>query len=195
MNDKWKTPFLAADGGGAAGGAENAAEPAADKAPGFDELLKNETYKTAFDEKVKAAVEAGTQAAKDEWEAAQKQAAEQKKLDELPDDQKTQALLEAEKQRANRLEQEKNAILLKNMATSLLTEKGLPAGAADFVIGEDGDKTGENVEAFQKMFSEAVAAAVKEKVPGYTPKAGTNVSGSGTGGFLNTIHENQAKRK
>lgn len=196
MNEKWKMPFMAADGGAPAGGADPAgdkpdADAAEEKVQGFDELLKNETYKKEFNARVEAAVNVGKAA----WEQEQRQAAEQKKMEELPDDQKAQALFEAEKQRADKLEAEKNAILLKNMATSLLTEKKLPAGAADFVIGKDEEQTAKNVEAFQSMFATAVGEAVKEKVPGYTPKAGTNVHGSGAGGFMNAVHENQAKRK
>ncbi len=189
MEKRWMTPFLAADGGGA-GGDGDPASPDPQQEQSFDDVLKNEAYKQAFDERVQKAVNDGKAA----WDQKQKKAAEAKKMEALPDDQKAQALLQAEKQRADKLQEEKDAILLKQTATSLLSEKKLPIEAVEFVLGKDEDATKANVEGFSAMFAAAVAKEVKEKIPGYTPKAATD-SGSGSGGFMAAIRENQAKRK
>lgn len=193
MKDKWSMmPFLAADGGGAGGDGDPASpDPQGEQKQSFEDILKNETYKQDFDVLVKQAIDTE----KATWEQAAQDAAAAKKMEELPDDQKADALLQAEKQRADKLQAEKDAILLKQTATSLLSEKELPIEAADFVIGKDEDTTKANVESFNAMFAAAVAKTVKDKLPGYTPKSGTNVSGSDASGFINVIRENQAKRK
>ena len=49
----------------------------------------------------------------------------------------------------------------------------VPDELLNTLISEDADQTKETVEAFAKVFKEAVEAAVLEKVKGRTPKAGT----------------------
>lgn len=177
-------PLFAADGAGTGSGNGQVEEQS------FDDVLKNEAHKNAYEDRVQKAVAAE----KATWEAEQKKAEDQKALAGMPEKEKTQALLEAEKIRGDKLENEKNAILLKQMATSMLAEKGLATSMTGMVVGADEQTTKQNVDALAAAFAAAVADAIKEKVPGYTPKTATG-SGGDKGGFMAAIREKQAKRK
>lgn len=183
-------PLLAADGaagGGAQGAAEPSktepaaakteepgAEPAKEEPVSFaDMVTKNPEYKAAMDKHIADAV---VKAQAD----AQAAAAEQAELDKLPDDQKATAKLRAAEERADRLQAEKDAILLRQEAAAMLGEKKLPANMVDMVVGADKEATAANVAALEAAFGAAVEAAVKEKLPGYTPAAG-NAQDGGSG--------------
>lgn len=66
---------------------------------------------------------------------------------------------------------------LKADAVSDLSEKGLPAEFADFLLADNAENTLENINNFKKAFDEAVNAAVKEQLRQDTPKAGGRISG------------------
>ncbi|GGN64311.1 DUF4355 domain-containing protein [Oceanobacillus indicireducens] len=61
---------------------------------------------------------------------------------------------------------------LKADAVSDLQEKGLPAEFAEILLGEDAEKTLENINNFKTAFDKAVNDAVKEKLRQDTPPAG-----------------------
>jgi hypothetical protein len=168
--------IAAAETGKDEGGAANANE---DGAAGFDELLKgNAAYQKAVEDRIAAAVDEQKQAAKRDVETAQAQEKAKRELEKLPEEQKAAALLKAEKERADKLQAEKDAILLRQDAARMLAEKKLPAGMVDMVIGADKEATAANVAGFEAAFNAAVAAAAAEKLPGYTPEAGKSADGA-----------------
>lgn len=71
---------------------------------------------------------------------------------------------------------------LKADAIADLADKELPSSFADFLLGDDAEKTLENINNFKTAFDSAVNEAVKEKLRQDTPPAG--------GGRINT---NQSK--
>lgn len=98
--------------------------------------------------------------------------AEKERLSKLSEkERKDEELSSREKEIADRLAEIERKEL-KADAVSDLTEKKLPAEFADFLLGEDAEKTLENINTFKKTFDEAVNAAVKEKLRQDTPPAG-----------------------
>lgn len=61
---------------------------------------------------------------------------------------------------------------LRSDAIADLTDKSLPPSFADFLLGEDAEKTLENINNFKTAFDSAVNEAVKEKLRQDTPRAG-----------------------
>jgi len=68
---------------------------------------------------------------------------------------------------------------LKADAVADLSEKGLPADFADFLLADNAENTLENINTFKKAFDEAVNAAVKEQLRQETPKAGATTLSKG----------------
>lgn len=84
----------------------------------------------------------------------------------------TREALQEALERAQKLEQEKQEILLKQEAGKILTEKGLPESFADYLTGRDSQQTLARVEKFEAAYQAAVAKTVKDKLPGYRPEGG-----------------------
>lgn len=63
---------------------------------------------------------------------------------------------------------------LTNKALTLANEKGLPVDLVDFFIGADEKTTTDNIGKLEKAFSDALSAAVKDKLKGgsYVPPEG-----------------------
>jgi len=83
---------------------------------------------------------------------------DQKRLKELEDTIADQKLKEAER------EQELLKERLTNKAKDILSEKKLPTSLVDFFVGKDEGITTENIEAFSKVFDEAVVAEVNTRL-------------------------------
>lgn len=116
-----------------------------------------------------------------EWESKQQEAIqaaleEKERLSKLSEkERKEEELSQREKDIATRLaELERKE--LKADAIADLNEKGLPAEFADILLGENAEKTLENINNFKTAFDEAVNAAVKEKLRQETPPAGGGIS-------------------
>lgn len=82
---------------------------------------------------------------------------------------------------------------LKTSALSYATEKGLPTALVDFFIGEDHEKTMENMAAFEKVFHASVQAAVEAKFKenGRTPAGGGQKGTTLTMEAINNMSESE----
>ena len=112
-----------------------------------------------------------------EWESKQQEAIqkaleEKERLSKLSEkERKEEELSQREKDLQKRLADIERKEL-KADAIADLSDKGLPANFADFLLAEDAEKTLENINNFKTAFDEAVNAAVKEKLRQDTPPAG-----------------------
>lgn len=61
---------------------------------------------------------------------------------------------------------------LKNSAAAILSEKGLPAEAVEFILGEDEKATKERIDAFKAMFDSSLQKYVDQRLVGKEPAAG-----------------------
>lgn len=107
--------------------------------------------------------------------------AEKERLSKLSEkERKDEELSKREKELADRLAEIERKEL-KADAIADLSEKGLPADFADFLLAEDAEKTLENINNFKTAFDNAVNEAVKEKLRQDTPKlGGGNIKNSKT---------------
>lgn len=118
-----------------------------------------------------------------EWEAKQQEAIqkaieEKERLSKLSEkERKDEELSKREKELTQRLAEIERKELLADAVTDL-SEKQLPSSFAEILLGEDAEKTLENINTFKKAFDEAVNEAVKEKLRQDTPKVGSGGLGS-----------------
>ncbi len=99
--------------------------------------------------------------------------AEKERLSKLSEkERKEEQMTQREKEIAER-EAEIERKVLRSEAVDDLQKKQLPSEFADFLLGEDAEKTLDNINTFKKTFDEAVNASVKEKLRQDTPPAGS----------------------
>src|SRR5699024_6957517 len=99
---------------------------------------------------------------------------EKERLSKLSEkERKEEQLSKREKELADRLAELERKELRAD-AVGDLREKGLPVEFADTLLGENAEKTLENINAFKKAFDEAVNDAVKGKLRQDTPSAGAS---------------------
>lgn len=72
------------------------------------------------------------------------------------------------------LQKQVNLSQMQDTARAMLAEKNIHAadGLISAIVTEDAETTKQNVEQFAKLFTDAVEAAVKERLKSSTPKAG-----------------------
>lgn len=105
--------------------------------------------------------------------------AEKERLSKLSEKERESEELSKERKKLEQDKAEHNRRVLKADAVEDLQEKGLPKDFADFLLGEDAEKTLENINNFKTAFDKAVNDAVKEKLRQDTPPAGTGTFRSG----------------
>lgn len=108
---------------------------------------------------------------------AQQQQAQQTEAEKLAGMNGTQRLEYERDSYKNQLEQLQKQMNLSQMqaaARSMLAEKHIHAtdGLISAIVTEDAETTKKNVEDFAKMFTDAVEAAVKERLKSDTPRTG-----------------------
>lgn len=120
-----------------------------------------------------------------EWEAQQQKAiddalAEKERLSKLSEkERKDEELSKREQDLEKRLADIERKELLAD-AVSDLNKKELPAEFAEVLLGENAEKTLENINSFKTAFDKAVNDAVKEKLRQETPPGGGDGTGKGT---------------
>lgn len=114
---------------------------------------------------------------------------EQKRLSKLSEEERKNEELSIKEKKLLEREAEIARKELLSDAKDDLVEKGLPTSFAEVLLGENAEKTLENINNFKTAFDEAVNAAVKEKLRQDTPPAG-----SGLGKGTNVIAELRNKQ-
>lgn len=156
----------AGDGTGSEGG-----EGAGDEPPkNFDDVLKQDDFKSEFDRRVQQAINTALTKQKSKYEALMDdKLSEAEKLAKMTKDEKQEYLSRKhEKELADR----EAAITRRELAAeakNTLAEKKLPAQLADVLVYTDAEACSKSIEAVEKAFNEAVAAAVEEKLKGGKP--------------------------
>jgi hypothetical protein len=109
---------------------------------------------------------------------------ESEKLAKMTEAEKAKAKAERERKRFEekvaRYEAEMKAFeqeKIKNQTMKLLGEKGLPIELSQFINSNTADEIMENVEVFEKCWSEAIEKSVTERLRGTAPKTKATVGG------------------
>lgn len=140
----------------------------------FDDFLSQEGNQAEFDRRVQKAIRTAVSNAQDKWKTlTDDKVSEAEKLSQMTAEQK-------EKYRADKAEKEladlRRQIALDDMAKTarkMLSEENItvPDEIIMNLVCDDAEKTKSAVEAFAKVFKDAVQAAVKEALKGNPPKA------------------------
>lgn len=169
MHDEGNPNIDTAAAGTTAGGESEAAKGSAESAAGQGQQAEPQGEMTA--EAVAALVQSALR------DFAQQQQAQQTEAEKLAGMNGTQRLEYERDSYKNQLEQLQKQMNLSQMqaaARSMLAEKHIHAadGLICAIVTEDAETTKKNVEDFAKMFTDAVEAAVKERLKSDTPRTG-----------------------
>lgn len=146
-----------------------------EKAPTFDDILKDKSMQAEFDRRVSKAMEKQKATLTEEFgKTLEEKLSEAKKLEKLNAEQKA----EYERQMKDKALAEREAAVAKRELTaeaiSQLAEKGLPQELSTCLNYDSAEACKTSLEAVEKAFSVAVEKAVNDKLRGNPPKAGGN---------------------
>lgn len=140
----------------------------------FDDFLSQEGNQAEFDRRVQKAINTAVTNAQKKWQTmTDGKVSEAEKLAQMTSEEKAEY-------RAKKAEQEladlKKQIALGDMAKTarkMLSEENIsvPDEIIMNLVSDDAEKTKSSVEAFAKVFKDAVQAAVKEALKGNPPRA------------------------
>lgn len=162
-----------ADGEGGEGGEGATQEPPASKTEGEEsgkesKMFSQDDLNKIISDRLSKERSKWEREFDEKLEREKKEAERLAKLSEK--ERKEEELTKKEQELADRLaELERKE--LKADAVADLTDKGLPATFADFLLAENAEKTLENINSFKKAFDDAVNEAVKGKLRQDTPPA------------------------
>lgn len=169
MHDEGNPNIDTTAAGATAGSESEAAKGSAENAAGQGQQAEPQGEMTA--EAVAALVQSALR------DFAQQQQAQQTEAEKLAGMNGTQRLEYERDSYKNQLEQLQKQMNLSQMqaaARSMLAEKHIHAadGLICAIVTEDAETTKKNVDDFAKMFTDAVEAAVKERLKSDTPRTG-----------------------
>lgn len=106
--------------------------------------------------------------------------AEAEKLAKMNADERAKAEFEKQQKKFNDDKQAFERERMELETTKMLAAEKLPVEFAKMLMGDTAEATKTNVEAFKTQFSEAIEAAVTERLRGNPPRGGGGSSGDGT---------------
>lgn len=178
------------NGGGAGGEGGSGSEPGgssgSDEPMSFDDFLKKEGNQAEFDRRVSKAVGTAVKNAEEKWKVLMDDnLSEAEKLAKMTKAEQIEYKNKKLEKELEVLKREKEASELASEARKTLSDDGIniPDELLANLIGEDAVKTKANVEAFTKLFNEAVNEIVKKKAQQDPPLEG---GGQGSGGGSKT---------
>lgn len=176
----------AGDGAGAEGGNGGGAgaEEQGGAAPqSFDDFLQREGNQAEFDRRVQKAIETAVTKAQEKWQAlTDDKLSEAEKLAKMTKEEKAEYKnRKLEKELADLKRQNSLSEMSKTARKMLADEEiNIPDELLAHLVSESAEDTKTAVEAFTKMYKDAVQAAVKDALKGNAPKGGSGGKGAVT---------------
>ena len=169
MHDEGNPNIDTTAAGATAGSDSEAAKGSAENAAGQGQQAEPQGEMTA--EAVAALVQ---NALRDFAQQQQAQQTEAEKLAGMNGTQRLEYERDSYKNQLEQLQKQMNLSQMQAAARSMLAEKHIHAadGLICAIVTEDAETTKKNVEDFAKMFTDAVEAAVKERLKSDTPRTG-----------------------
>ena len=169
MHDEGNPNIDTTAAGATAGSESEAAKGSAENAAGQGQQAEPQGEMTA--EAVAALVQ---NALRDFAQQQQAQQTEAEKLAGMNGTQRLEYERDSYKNQLEQLQKQMNLSQMQAAARSMLAEKHIHAtdGLISAIVTEDAETTKKNVEDFAKMFTDAVEAAVKERLKSDTPRTG-----------------------
>ena len=132
--------------------------------------MKTGDFQSEFDRRVQQSITTALKNQKEKYDALMDdRLSEAEKLAKMTKDEKQEYL---NKKHEKELSDREAAITRRELmaeAKNTLAEKKLPVTLADVLVYTDADSCNKSIEAVEKAFTEAVAAAVEEKLKGGKP--------------------------
>lgn len=132
------------------------------------------------------------------WEKQkQKEIDEAKRLENMNAQERAEHERDELQKQLDELRNEKALADMSKSARKMLSDSGISLSdeLLSLLVSTDADTTKENVDNFAKLFSEAVDAAVKEKVKGSSPKRGTSSGSTITKEEIMKIRDPELRQK
>lgn len=166
--------------GNGSGSGEGESGNVGDGTLSFDDFLKGEGNQAEFDRRVQKAINTAVAKAQQKWKAlSDNNLSEAEKLAKMTKEEKTEYEMEKLKKQLADLQKQNNRTEMAKTARKILADEeiSIPDDLIGLLVADEADGTKKSVEAFAKMFKEAVQDGVKQALKGKVPKGG---AGGGT---------------
>lgn len=161
-------------GGGSGDGTGN--EPLS-----FDDFLKQEGNQAEFDRRVQKAIDTAVSNAQKKWKYIHDdKLSEAEKLAKMTNEEKTAYRMSQMEKELKAFKEKDTLTEMSKTARKMLAEDDItiPDELLSHLVSTDAEDTKNTVQAFAKMFKDAVQDAVKDKLKGNPPKRGTGGKGN-----------------
>lgn len=164
--------------GGAGSGGEGGNEPLS-----FDDFLKQEGNQAEFDRRVQKAIDTAVSNAQKKWkDIHDDKLSEAEKLAKMTNEEKAAYRMSQMEKELNAFKEKDALAEMSKTARKMLSEDeiNIPDELLAHLVSTDAEDTKQAVQAFAKLFKDAVQDAVKDKLKGNPPKRGTGGKGNVT---------------
>lgn len=172
------------DGGGTGGknGAGSGDEGGSGDEPlSFDDFLKQEGNQAEFDRRVQKAIDTAVSNAQKKWkDIHDDKLSEAEKLAKMTNEEKAAYRMSQMEKELNAFKEKDTLAEMSKTARKMLAEDeiNIPDELLAHLVSTDAEDTKNTVQAFAKLFKDAVQDAVKDKLKGNPPKRGTGGKGN-----------------
>lgn len=149
----------------------------------FDDFLKQSGNQEEFDRRVQKATQTAVENAQKEWEAlTDDKMSEAERLAKMTKEQKAEYKAKKLEKELSDLKRQNALSDMAKTARKMLAEEeiNIPDELLSHLVDEDAVKTKDAVEAFAKLYKDAVQVAVKDALKGNSPRVGTGGKGTMT---------------
>ena len=166
------------NGAGSGGEGGNGDEPLS-----FDDFLKQEGNQAEFDRRVQKAIDTAVSNAQKKWkDIHDDKLSEAEKLAKMTNEEKAAYRMSQMEKELNAFKEKDTLAEMSKTARKMLSEDeiNIPDELLSHLVSTDAEDTKQAVQAFAKLFKDAVQDAVKDKLKGNPPKRGTGGKGTVT---------------
>ena len=149
----------------------------------FDEFLKQEGNQAEFDRRVQKAIDTAVSNAQKKWkDLHDDKLSEAEKLAKMTNEEKAAYRMSQMEKELNAFKEKDTLAEMSKTARKMLSEEDItiPDELLAHLVSTDAEDTKNTVQAFAKLFKDAVQEAIKTKYKGNPPKKGTGGKGSMT---------------
>lgn len=170
------------DGGGTGGKNGAGDEGGSGNNPlSFDDFLKQEGNQAEFDRRVQKAIDTAVSNAQKKWkDIHDDKLSEAEKLAKMTNEEKAAYRMSQMEKELNAFKEKDTLAEMSKTARKMLSEEdiNIPDELLSHLVSTDAEDTKNTVQAFAKLFKDAVQDAVKDKLKGNPPKRGTGGKGN-----------------
>ena len=149
----------------------------------FDDFLKQEGNQAEFDRRVQKAIDTAVSNAQKKWkDLHDDKLSEAEKLAKMTNEEKAAYRMSQMEKELNAFKEKDTLAEMSKTARKMLSEEDItiPDELLAHLVSTDAEDTKNTVQAFAKLFKDAVQEAIKTKYKGNPPKKGTGGKGSMT---------------